>query len=284
MTLLRSALSLIAVAALSCGGGESTFRSNVPAAVPLASVAPADEKQAWGTSIKGRVIFDGAAPMREKIAKIDNDVAFCTKNGPVLSDALVVDPKTKGVRWCVAYLLAEDGNFKTPLPVNQAAIKALPKSAILDQPCCMFEPHVVVMNSKQTLLAKNSAEVTHNTFIAGSGGNPQINPSIPPKKELEVEGWKATPAPIPVSCSIHKWMTAHIYVFDHTYFAVTNEKGEFEIKNPPAGKFRLMVRTADGLYLAADPGKEPNKMGMAVEIKAGAVTDVGDIKMKPPTP
>jgi hypothetical protein len=265
MTLLRSALSLLAVAA-------------------LASLASADDKQEWGTSIKGRVIFDGNPPMREKIAKVDNDVAFCTKNGPVLSDALVVDPTTKGVRWCVAYLLAEDGNFKTPLPINQATIKALPKSAILDQPCCMFEPHVVTMYSKQTLLAKNSAEVTHNTFIAGTGGNPAINPSIPAGKQLEVEGWKAMPAPVQVSCSIHKWMSAYIYVFDHPYYAVTNEKGEFEIKNPPAGKFRLMVRTADGLYLAADPGQEPSKKGMAVDIKAGAVTDVGTIKMKPPAP
>jgi hypothetical protein len=36
-----------------------------------------------------------------------------------------------------------------------------------------------------------------------------------------------------VECSIHTWMSAKIALFPHPYFARTNSKGEFEIKNVP---------------------------------------------------
>ena len=38
-----------------------------------------------------------------------------------------------------------------------------------------------------------------------------------------------------ITCSSHSWMSAKLAVFDHPYFAVTDEKGNFEIKNAPVG-------------------------------------------------
>src|SRR4051794_11693242 len=97
MTLLRSALSLLTAAVLVSGASA----------------------QGWGTSIKGKVVLVGVPPAR-KVITPDNDAAFCQKNGKILADDLVVDQQTNGVRWCVAYLIAEDGDFKTKLPVNPA--------------------------------------------------------------------------------------------------------------------------------------------------------------------
>ena len=33
-----------------------------------------------------------------------------------------------------------------------------------------------------------------------------------------------------LACNIHGWMKAYVRVFDHPYYAVTDEDGKFEIK------------------------------------------------------
>jgi hypothetical protein len=252
---------------------------SLAATVALAHAVRAED---WGQSLKGRVVFDGIVPGPKLF---DVTGKRCPIEGDkVVLDDLVVDAKTKGVRWCVVYLVDAGGNFAKPIPVHPAAEKVLAKKVLLDQPCCKFEPHVVALHRSQTLVAKNSATVAHNVFIAGGGGCPQTNFSLEPGASKEVDGWKGYRNSIPVSCGSHPWMAATIFAFDHPYFAVTNERGEFEIKNPPAGKFRVVVRHSDGAFIAADPGKEPSGMGMTLEIKKDGVTDVGEVKMKPPSP
>src|SRR5262249_4684118 len=150
--------------------------------------------------------------------------------------------------------------------------------AVLDQPCCMYEPHVLGMRAGQKLLAKNSASVAHNVNILGGPLGPQKNFLIPAGKAEEVEDWKARDRPIPVQCSIHPWMNAWIGVFDHPYFVVTNEKGEFEIKDAPAGKWRLVV-WQEHVGWVAQEGQKSGKLGVPIEIKAGATTELPAFKL-----
>src|SRR4051794_13352435 len=57
----------------------------------------------WGT-VTGQVVYAvGNAPQRAAL-KVDRDQKACLKNGPLLDDTLVVDPKTKGVRWVMVWL------------------------------------------------------------------------------------------------------------------------------------------------------------------------------------
>ena len=53
-------------------------------------------------------------------------------------------------------------------------------------------------------------------------------------------------------------MTAYWHVLDHPYFAVTNEKGEFEIKNVPAGTQKVVVWQEATRYVTPTSGKEVN--------------------------
>ncbi len=230
--------------------------------------------QGWGT-ITGKVVLDGPVPPRKKVT-VDTDKAFCEKNGEVLSDELVVDPTNHGVRWVMVWLIEEKGGPK--ILINPALAKAAPK-VLLDQPCCMFEPHVFGMRTGQILEAKNSAKVTHNVNIIGGDENPNKNIAIPPGKALEVEDWKASPRPVPIQCTIHKWMNCWVRVFDHPYFAVTNEKGEFEIKDAPVGNYRLVV-WQESIGWVVHEGVKSGKLGIPIVIKA-AGTDVGAIKLTP---
>ncbi|MGH9313148.1 MAG: carboxypeptidase regulatory-like domain-containing protein, partial [Vicinamibacterales bacterium] len=49
-----------------------------------------------------------------------------------------------------------------------------------------------------------------------------------------------------LSCDIHPWMVAWVYVFDRQTFAVTDVRGRFRLENVPPGRYRLGVRQPAG--------------------------------------
>ena len=67
---------------------------------------------------------------------------------------------------------------------------------------------------------------------------------------------------IPYRCTIHPWMNGWVRVFDHPYYAVTDEDGKFEIKNAPAGKFRIVFWHENGVK-----GGAKGRFGEPIEIK-----------------
>jgi hypothetical protein len=62
-------------------------------------------------------------------------------------------------------------------------------------------------------------------------------------------------------------MKMHIRVFDHPYFAVTDEQGNFEIRNAPAGEYRLVVWHETNGWVVGD------KRGMPIRIEPGKTTE-----------
>jgi hypothetical protein len=243
----------------------------------LTSPASAEEKM-WGT-VKGRIVYDGIPPARKVIDKAQADAkcVACAAMGKTLDNEWVVDPKTKGVRGVMVWLLHESGNFDRAIPIHPALAKPEPK-VVLDQPCCLFEPRLLGMRAGQTLVCRNSAKFPHNVKIDGVDDNPGLNQLVQPGTELEVKGWTASRFAVPVSCTLHPWMSARIRVFDHPYFTLTNDRGEFEIKNAPAGKFRIVVW--NNQWLVSDPKKETGAAGIPLEIRPDGVTDLGEIKVK----
>ena len=77
--------------------------------------------------------------------------------------------------------------------------------------------------------------------------------------------------PIQYKCTIHGWMTGYVRIFDHPYYAVTDADGKFEIKNAPAGKYRIVYWHENGFQ-----GGAQGRFGEEIEIK-GPATDVKPI-------
>jgi len=241
----------------------------------MIAFAPAAAAQGWGT-VKGQVTVEGQAPQRKPIA-VTKDQEHCQKHGDLLSEDYVVNPRNKGVRWVVVWLI--DANSPTrALPVHPSLKSARGDQVEMDQPTCQFEPHVVALREGQTLLVKNSAEVTHNVNIQGGISNPSLNYIMPPKSDRVVTGWKGSTTPVQVTCNIHPWMKAYVRVFKHPYFAVTDADGNFEIKNAPAGEFRLVAWQESVGWLLGSPTRGGGK---PITIKEGGVTDLGPITLKP---
>ncbi len=247
----------------------------VAGAIVLAA-ASAVRAEGWGT-IKGQVVWGGGEVPKPVKLDVNKDQEHCLSKGPIFKEEYVVNPKNKGVRWTVVYLMSADG-FNKDIPIHPSLKEIKTKVVELDQPCCKFEPHVLAMREGQTLLVKNSAPVSHNVNITGGAKGPNLNPILPPGGKIKVEDIKARNLPITVACNIHPWMGGRIFVLKNPYFAVTDEDGKFEIKNAPAGDFRVVIWQEGMGWVVGD--KTPNRMGRKITIKNGEVTDLGKVPVK----
>jgi plastocyanin len=248
---------------------------SVAAVLAVTAVAPAARADGWGT-VKGQVVWAGGdVPVREKL-KVDKDQEACTAHGDLLSEKYVVDPKTKGVRWVVVWLV-DPKKPTAALPIAPALKTIKNKKLTLDQPSCMFEPHILALRNGQEVDFKNTAKVPHNINLVKPVVGPNLNQIIPPGGHLLVSSFKPTgSSPVNTSCTIHGWMKGYIWVFRDPYFAVTDAEGNFEIKDAPAGTWNMIVWQEEKGWVG-----DGGKAGTPVTIKDGATTDVGKIDLKP---
>jgi hypothetical protein len=227
--------------------------------------------QDWGT-VKGQIVFDGTPPTASEL-NVNKDQAHCLAKGPINAENWVVNKENTGVKNVFVWLVSESGG-KPKIHPELAKPPSTP--ATLDQPQCAFVPHCQGMREGQDLVVKNSAPVSHNVkWDGGRVRNPGGNEIIASGGTKTVK-LKADKTPIAISCNIHPWMKGWIRVFDHPYFAVTDENGNFEIKNAPAGKLKIVVWQEDMGYKDGDKGKD----GSPIEVKKGD-NDLGQIKIKP---
>src|SRR5205807_9114715 len=133
--------------------------------------------------------------------------------------------------------------------------------------CCMFIPHALGIRQGQEIVAKNSSTIAHNVNWSGHPlKNPGGNRIVPANQEIVIGGLRADKYPVKLACNIHGWMNAWVRVFDNPYFAVTDGDGQFEIKQAPAGTFRLVAWQESIGYVT-------NRIGIPVTIKANDAID-----------
>jgi hypothetical protein len=230
-----------------------------PTATTPASPSAPVKAEGWGT-LKGQITFSGEAPAPKVLqaqGKAEKDPEVCAKDAPILSEALVVDSATKGIKNVLIYL-------SKPTAVNEDAKKAaVAVKPVFDQHKCIFEPHVMAMMTDEPITLKSSDTVNHNVNVKLK--NSSFNSTIGPNQSAPFTASGAERTPGPVVCDIHPWMQAYWMVLDHPYFAVTDEKGNYEIKNVPAGTQKVVVwqEAVDGNKFVTAPS------GDSVEIKAG---------------
>jgi hypothetical protein len=228
----------------------------------------------WGT-VKGRIVWGGDTIPKREFVTIDQDPKHCKSEGPIARENLVINTKNKGMRWVFVWLAPQQAGQKLPIHPNLEKITV--KEVVMDQPCCKFVPHALGMREGQILLARNSSPVKHNFhWIPHPAKNQAGNETIAEGKSLEIKGLMADTRPMQIQCDLHKWMRAWVRLFDHPYFAVTDEDGNFEIKLAPAGNWRLFVWQEEFGWRGGEAGAK----GQPITIKGGGVTDLGNLEMK----
>lgn len=179
-------------------------------------------------SIAGTVRVDKVPP-RPPAAKIGKDAVVCGKEAP--PEAPVVGPD----RGLANVVVAVRG-LKPPKP------PAPTPNASVDQVACRYIPHVQAVTVGTTLNVLNNDAVLHNVHGTLPGGSGQItvfNVAMPFKGQKLPQVLKKTGV-MKLRCDAgHTWMSAYVHVFDHPWFAVTDEAGKFAIKDLPPGKYTL---------------------------------------------
>jgi hypothetical protein len=240
-------------------------------------------------TLKGQVVFDGVPPdtasedkaLQEKMAA--KDAAHCVQGASDEEKASYlwhVNPKNKGVKNVIVWLSPGEGNQFELSPEDKKPAK---EKVVIRQPHCAFIPHCEVAFTHykdgtkwaptgQKVAFKNDAETAHNTNYKGvrtSGNNLLLKPGQEEFADIR------QPDQISLSCEIHPWMKAHIRNFDHPFAAVTDDDGNFEIKNVPTGvPVQLVIWHEAGEY-----GPNTAK-GKTVTLKDGENTENLTIKAK----
>lgn len=225
------------------------------AAIGAGSAAPAK-----GTgNFSGVIAIEGTVPeLKPKFKK----GAAGVKDGEVCAtvdmpdESLVVDKDSKGIANVFVYIDKAPAGKKYNPPKEPV---------VFDQKGCRFLPHTLFVQVNQPLLVKSQDNVTHNTHTNPIRSTAK-NQAIPP---LEMKGVpygydKHERLPVKVTCDLHNWMNAYHLVLEHPFGAITNEKGEFEVKDLPPGKYEFIIWQESVGYL---------ERKYAVEIMADKVTE-----------
>lgn len=180
--------------------------------------------------IKGSIAFHGKRPPRKLIDISSEPACVEARHNRPVDESVVVNPNGTLANVFVYIKSGLEGKtFETPAtPVT------------IDQKGCWFHPRVMGIQVGQVLHVINSDPVTHNihpqakinrewNHSQGAGDPPLTRRFVKPE------------VMVPVKCNIHSWMHAFIGVLPHPYFAVTNEKGTFELPNVPPGQYVLAV-------------------------------------------
>ncbi|MCI0704378.1 MAG: hypothetical protein L0241_25245 [Planctomycetia bacterium] len=250
--------------------------SGLLAAVALAfSGLTATAQDQWAT-IKGQVLFPANKPIpKRNVLNVSQDKDHCLSKGDILDESVIINAKNRGVKNVVVYLRPDNTDPKSDFPKNKIHpddAKRKAAEVVIDQPCCMFVKRITVARVGDKLVVKNPAPVAHN-FFWDTSNNGAENISIPKmeswtmKQPLKKEG-----PPIQYKCTIHPWMTGYVRIFDHPYYAVTDEDGKFEIKNAPVGKYRIVYWHENGVR-----GGAKGRFGDQIDIQ-GPVLDLKTIE------
>jgi hypothetical protein len=175
-----------------------------------------------GGSIEGVVEFAGAPVPKDQMLKLSSETKYCGTSLPA-EKYVIKDGKIANV---VVYITDIKAGKAIPAePVTLTNIK------------CLFAPHVAVGFKGGKVIQKNDDPIFHNihTYL---NGKTMYNIGLPEKgssvtKPLLRDGL------MEVTCDSHPWMHGFIQILDHPYGAVTNEKGEFVLKDVPPGTYTI---------------------------------------------
>ncbi|MBI2192785.1 MAG: carboxypeptidase regulatory-like domain-containing protein [Planctomycetes bacterium] len=179
-----------------------------------------------GGEVTGQVLFEGEIP-RPKRIRMNADKECDKMHGEtkVYFDNLVVS-EGRGIRWVFVYLHGVKGEYPTPADPVQMLQKG-----------CGFSPHVSGVRVGQKLEILNEDPVPHNINCTAKFNKPFNETQSSGNRKEQV----FTNAEVMVGfrCDLHPWMGAYCGVTKHPFFAVTDEKGQFTIRNVPPGSYTL---------------------------------------------
>ena len=184
--------------------------------------------------IEGLVTYDGSIPSPIPIAEAATE-----------RNLIEVDSLTKGLKDAVVWLEGLD----KPLSSD---VQTLDEVVVMDQQNFFFLPHVLAINSGQKVEFRNSDVANHGVNATSIEPRNQFNVVTPPGGHY-VHAFVRSTHPVAIGCPVHPAMAAWVFVFDHPYHAVADEKGHFKLPVISAGQYTLKIQHPDGRLRKSEP-------------------------------
>lgn len=176
-------------------------------------------------TLSGKTSFEGTAPQQEAIKMDADPICKMQHSADVYAEKLVVNSNGT-LKNVLVYVKEGLGDKKYDVPAEPA---------VLDQKGCQYLPHVFGIRAGQTLKIVNDDDTLHN--VHGKTRAASLFNLAMPFKGLELEQKIEQADMVKFQCEVHPWMSAYAGVFNHPFFAVSNDQGTFEIKDLPAGNY-----------------------------------------------
>jgi hypothetical protein len=176
-------------------------------------------------TITGKVTYTGTPPKMKIIDMSKEPVCAKEHNPPEKTQTVVTGPGNT-LQYVIVYISAGDKGSVSPGP-----------GVRFDQKGCTYVPHVLPMQVNEDLKVYTDDPVAHNIHPMPKQ-NPEWNKSQPPGAPPIDTKWEKAEF-IPVKCNIHPWMHGYFAVLTTSHYGVTDENGDYTIKDVPPGKYTL---------------------------------------------
>jgi len=219
------AVALVFTLNMGCGKKEGTEAAKEQAPAAEGAVyQPTGEEG----SVTGKVNFEGQAPKFKPLSMDADSVCAAKHSGPVYPDVVVANSNGTLANVLVYVKTGLEGKaFATPSD-----------AVVLDQNGCIYKPHVLGIQARQSLRVTTSDNTTHNIHPMPKV-NREWNLSQAPGADAITQSFTRAEVSIPVKCNQHPWMKAWIHVMSNPFYAVTGDAGTFELKGLPPGEYEI---------------------------------------------
>ena len=178
-----------------------------------------------GGNIEGIVEFTGASVPKDETLTLTSEIELCGKYLPAEKYLISAERRIKNV---VVYIDAIEAGKPIPSePVTVTNVK------------CAFVPHVGIGFEGNSFTALNDDPLFHIFHISTSINGKHLFSIGLHERGLKVSKPLTKTGITEITCDVHPWMHGYVYIFHHPYAAVTNEKGEFVIKDIPPGSYTV---------------------------------------------
>ncbi|HEY1190126.1 MAG TPA: carboxypeptidase regulatory-like domain-containing protein, partial [Gemmata sp.] len=180
--------------------------------------------------------------------------------GPVTFEDVRIDPDARGIANLMVWLRPDSDDPKADIPAHRVhpnlrhpAPKEHPVLAVAAQ----FRPRVLAVRAGDTLSFENRLQVPTNVYYSAPDADSErgFNLLLGHDMAHASKPLPADRAPDVFQSSVHNWMRGYVRAFDHPYFAVTGANGRFELRDVPAGTWRLVVWHEAVGYLGGAAGR-----------------------------
>lgn len=182
-------------------------------------------------TLTGSIIFNGEAPKPRRYDMSPDPV--CVKlsgDYPEVNELLISDQRVVNT---FVYL-------KSGEPLDAYRFEVPDSEVVLAHTGCYYVPRILGIRTGQRLSLVNNDPTVHNTHPTPKY-NQEWNMSQAAGAAPFPKSFNRPEQFIPFKDNQHPWEKAIVGVFDHPFFAVSDQFGNYELRGLPPGKYKLVA-------------------------------------------